>query len=119
LLALLGALYEDNVRTIAIRRGLSSFLSILEDRFTYVPEDIIVPGILEVGDIADAAAALAPRPLLLEGLVDGRNCAVPEGALRKEIAPLYDAYHQTSPSALSVRSGGRTSNIAEWFVGHL
>jgi hypothetical protein len=25
----------------------------------------------------------------------------------------------TSPPALSVRNGARTSNFAEWFVGHL
>jgi hypothetical protein len=30
-------------------------------------------GILEAGDIADGAPALAPRPVLLEGLVAGRD----------------------------------------------
>src|SRR5439155_14412762 len=119
LLALLGALYENNVRAIAIRRGLSSYLSILEDRFTYVPEDIIVPGILEDGDIADATAALAPRPLLIEGLVDGRNRAVSEDVLRQEIGPVYKAYQEKSPDALTVRSGEPISDFAEWFRGHM
>jgi cephalosporin-C deacetylase-like acetyl esterase len=64
LLALLAALYEDRIRAVAVRHGLASYLSILDDQFAYVPNDIIVPSILEVGDINDIAAALAPRALL-------------------------------------------------------
>jgi hypothetical protein len=71
LLAVLGALYEEDVRTVAVRGGLVSFSSMLRSNFSYVPQDVIVPGILEVGDIPDIAAALAPRPLLLSHMVDG------------------------------------------------
>ncbi len=73
LLALLGALYDDRVRAVVVEGGLEGYLSILEDQFAYVPEDVIVPGILEAGDISDVAKALAPRPVLLENLRDGRN----------------------------------------------
>jgi dienelactone hydrolase len=73
LLAVLAGLYEDKVRAIAVQGGLIGFFSVLEDRFVYVPGDTIVPGILECGDIAELIAALAPRPILLQGLVDGRN----------------------------------------------
>jgi dienelactone hydrolase len=73
LLALLGALYERNIHSVAIEGGLDGFLSILEDPFAYVPSDVIVPGILEAGDISDLAKALAPRPVLLENMRDGRN----------------------------------------------
>jgi hypothetical protein len=118
LLALLGALYEGNIRTIGIRRGLASYLSILEDRFTYVPEDIIVPGILEDGDIADAAAALAPRSLLLDGLVDGRNRAIPEQDLRHQMDPVYKAYQENS-DAMSVHTGEGALNMAQWFIRHI
>lgn len=81
LLAILAGLYESNVRAIAVRGGLASYLSILDDAFTYVPGDIVVPGILEVGDISDIVAALSPRATLFESLVDGRNRRVQgEGA---------------------------------------
>jgi hypothetical protein len=73
LLALLTALYEPGVAAVATWRGLSSFLSVLENRFTYVPLDVIVPGLLEAGDLPDIAAALRPRPLLLASPVDGCN----------------------------------------------
>jgi dienelactone hydrolase len=81
LLAILAAFYERRVRAVAVHRGLASYRSILEDNFAYVPADIIVPGILEAGDIADVAAALAPRPVVLDEMVDGRNRLVP-GARR-------------------------------------
>jgi hypothetical protein len=76
LLALLGALYENSVHTIAVEGGLDGYLSVLEDQFAYVPGDVIVPGILEAGDIGDVAKALAPRPVLLENMRDGRNRVV-------------------------------------------
>jgi dienelactone hydrolase len=87
LLAILGALYEDNVRAVAARGGLAGYLALLQDNFAYVPNDAIVPGILEKGDVADAVAAVAPRPVLLEAMVDGRNRVVPDTALRSWFAP--------------------------------
>ncbi len=84
LLALLAALYEDDVRAVAVKGGLASYVSVLADNYAYLPNDVIVPGILEVGDLGDVAAALGLRPLLLEGLVDGRNQLVPEPELRRE-----------------------------------
>lgn len=118
-LALLSALYEPNVRTLVARRGLASYLSVLDDRFAYVPADTVVPGILEVGDVPDAAAALAPRPMLLEGLVDGRNHLIPYATLKSQMAALFEAYGKTSPAALCVRAGEPTANLAEWFRAQL
>ena len=73
LLALFAGLYEEKLCAVAIHRGLSGYLSILEDRFAYVPSDVIVEDSAGAGDLDDLAAALAPRPVLLESLVDGRN----------------------------------------------
>jgi hypothetical protein len=73
LLALFVAHFESGVRAVAARGGVTSFLSVLEDRFCYVPLDVIVPGILEAADVPDVIAALKPRPVLVDGSVDGRN----------------------------------------------
>jgi cephalosporin-C deacetylase-like acetyl esterase len=73
LLVLLVGVYESKVAAIATRSGLVSFLSVLEDRFSNVPEDAVVPGILVVADIADIIQAQSPRPVLTERSVDGRN----------------------------------------------
>jgi cephalosporin-C deacetylase-like acetyl esterase len=75
-LALLAALYEPEVHAVAARGGLASYLSVLEDAFTYVPLDDIVLGIVKAGDISDWVSAIAPRPVLLAGQVNGRNILV-------------------------------------------
>ena len=118
LLAVLGALYEPRVRTIAVRNGLTGYASILDDAFVYVPAEITVPGFLEVGDIADVEAALAPKPMLLEDPIDGKDRVVPAGDLRARLEPLYRAYRE-APSNLSIRSGERSSQVAAWLAAHL
>jgi hypothetical protein len=92
LLALFGALYEEGVSAVIARGMLAGYLSVLEELFCYVPHDAIVPGALTAGDLCDVAAALAPLPLLLEGLVDGRNCRVPAAELERIFAPTREAY---------------------------
>jgi len=82
-LALLAALYEEGVRAVVARGGLAGYLTVLEEPFTYVPIEDIVRGILKVGDIADIAAALAPRALLVEGAVNGRNIRLEEAQARR------------------------------------
>jgi len=118
LLALLGALYEDNVRAIATRRGLAAYSSVLEDQFAYVPNDVIVPGILEVADVADIAAALAPRPLLIENFVDGRNRVVQDAELHERFGRVFQAY-RGAPSQLRVRSESQEPSLAGWLTQEL
>jgi hypothetical protein len=72
-LALLAGLYEPALRAVVARGGLASYQAVLEEAFTYVPMDAIVHSILKRADIADIARALAPRPLLMDRLVNGRN----------------------------------------------
>jgi len=71
--ALLGGLFEPNIRAIYIHGGLTSYASLLDEPFFYQPADSIIPGLLSVADLCDLVAALAPRPLLMEVLVDGCN----------------------------------------------
>jgi len=117
LLAILGALYEPGVRTVAIGNGLVSYSSILDDAFAYVPADVIVPGFLEVADLADVEAALAPRPVLLEHLIDAKNRGMSEDRARTILGPLFDAYRGV-PTSLSVRCGDQPTEIAEWMAAH-
>jgi dienelactone hydrolase len=119
LLALLGALFEDGVQAVAVERGLSAYLTVLDDDFEYVPADVIVPGILKAGDIADIAAALAPRPLFFNNLVDGRGAVVGGTALRKEFSVAYGAYQQAQPRALVIKNEIPAAGFAKWFLGSL
>ena len=76
----------------------------LEDRFSQVPQDVIVPGILEVADIADIVAAQSWRPVLLERFVDGRNKIARHAAWK------------ASPRLL-VRESENPLGIASWLAG--
>jgi len=107
LVALLTALYEDGVRAVAVRGGLLSYASVLRDRFCYVPLDSIVPGILEVADTADLVSALAPRPVLLARLVDGRNrpATAQEAVLE---------YRMALSGQLTITEKASDAEFAEW-----
>jgi hypothetical protein len=118
LLVLLTALYDDNVHAVAARGGLVSWLSVLRDRFCYVPEDVIIPGILETGDIADIVAALAPRAVLLEALVDGRDRLSSPISMTSDLADALLAYRAV-PSRLIVREHSSEPDLATWMVPEL
>jgi dienelactone hydrolase len=92
LLALFGALFEDNVRAVYARGGLTGYGSLLDSPFCYLPHDAVVPGALTVGDLSDVAAALAPRPLRLTSLVDARNRLVAVDHLAEILRATRDAY---------------------------
>ena len=92
MLALFGALYEESVRAIVARGMIAGYGSVLRDRFCYVPHDAIVPGALMAGDLCDVAAALAPRPLRLEALVDGRNRSMSAHEIKRVFEPTRQAY---------------------------
>ena len=98
LLVLLTALFEDNVNAVYARGTFASFRSLLESQFLYVPHDSVVPGALTVGDVADIAAALVPRPLLVECPVDGLNRGVPSDTNALAFAPTSQAYRLANAS---------------------
>jgi hypothetical protein len=94
-LALLAALYEPEVQAVAARGGLAGYLSVLDSSFAYVPSDAIILGVVKAGDIADIAAALAPRPVLREATVDGRNIRI-DATSRKSVAEWLAAAIKTT-----------------------
>jgi hypothetical protein len=118
LLALLAALYEDNVRAVVARSGLISYLSVLQDRFCYVPQEIIVPGILESADITDIVAAIAPRAVFLEGFVDGKDRLLSTSDMENELRAAVTAY-RGAPSQLLIREQAGKTDLASWLAGQL
>jgi hypothetical protein len=78
LVVLLAALFEDDVREVKARGGLVGYALLLESPFLHVPYDVMVPGVLTQGDLADLVGCLAPCQVRLEGLVDSHNRAVPQ-----------------------------------------
>jgi hypothetical protein len=91
-LALLLALFEDDVSAVVCRHGLASYRSVLDSPFVQIPHEAIVPGVLQAGDLTGLAAALAPRQLTFESLVDGRGRLVPPETSKEIYAPAIKAY---------------------------
>jgi len=92
LLALLFALFEDDVKSVAADNSLVSFQSVLESQFVQVPHHCVIPGALREGDLADLVAALAPRAVRLRQLIDGRGRLVKPAAARAAYATAIQAY---------------------------
>ena len=120
LLALFGALFEDQVRAIYIHGGLVSYESVLKSPFIYLPHDAILPGALTAGDLTDMAAALAPRPLRLAGMVDGLNRRVAAAAVEKAYEPTRLAYRNArAEDRFGVGDARPGAAAAQWMLAQL
>jgi hypothetical protein len=121
LLALFGALFEEDVKAIHARGGLAEYQSILRSQFVCIPHDAIVPGALTAGDLCDVAAVLAPRPQRLEAPIDGLNKRVPAEALAKAYEPAKRAYGAAkAEDNLQLSAEPETAaKIAKWLRDHL
>ena len=106
LVVLLAALYEDDIKAVYVCGGLSSYQSLLGSQFLHVPHDALVPGILTVGDLPDLVSLLSPRPVRLDGFVDGLNRRVSEKALGALYGEKADVHAEPATDAELVR----------WFV---
>jgi cephalosporin-C deacetylase-like acetyl esterase len=117
LLALLGALFEDDVRAVYVQGGLDAYRSVLRSPFLYVPHDALPPGTLTASDLCDIAAALAPRPLRLEGLVDGLNRRVEDAALARTFAPARATYEAAGAAKhLHLAAEAEAVAAARWLL---
>jgi cephalosporin-C deacetylase-like acetyl esterase len=97
-LALLGALYDDEIQAVYVRGGLLNYRDTLRSPFVYIPHDAVVPGAIPAGDLEAVAACLAPRPLCLAQLVDGLNRRATEVQIRDTYASASQAYQSVSAS---------------------
>ncbi|HUE73042.1 MAG TPA: hypothetical protein VMP01_19310, partial [Pirellulaceae bacterium] len=118
LVVLLTALAEDDIRAVYAHGGIVSYQSVLESPFVQLPHDCVVPGVFETGDLPELVAALAPRPVRLEGLVDGVNRTVTEDRLKVTYARAVERYDDENAGAsLSIQP--QRSPPAEWLIEQL
>jgi hypothetical protein len=118
LLVLLGLLFEEDVRGGLGHGGLVDYHSVLDNPFLYVPADVMVPEVLKVGDLGSLTAALAPRPLLLEELIDGRNRRAEADRVQRTYAAAQTAYRDArSADAFRATSDPVPSGQARWLLG--
>ncbi|MBL8795090.1 MAG: acetylxylan esterase [Planctomycetia bacterium] len=121
LLALLGGLFDDDIRAIHARGGLGSYQSVLQGPCCYLPHDAVIPGVLTIGDLPELTAALAPRPLRLEGVVDGFNRPAAGEALAAMLKPARAAFAtaKADDRLQVVATGAKAESPDQWFVRQL
>lgn len=78
LLALLAALFDDDVRWVLACGGLTSFQSVLDRPTVHVPQDALIPDFLTLGDVSDLAQLLPRDSVRLAALRTSGNQAVSE-----------------------------------------
>ncbi len=116
LLALLGALFEDDIRAVYVAGGLNEYHSVLTYFAVVIPHDASVPGLLTAGDLCDLAGSLAPRPIQFEALADHLNRPVTAADMHRAYAPTLQAY-ASAPQTLSFAE--QRSSPAAWLIERL
>jgi dienelactone hydrolase len=116
LLALLGGLFEDDIRAVYVAGGLASFHGVLTHFAVLIPHSASVPGALTAGDLCDLAGSLSPKPLRLESMVDHLNRVVPADDLKKAYDPAIQAYF-ARPKAIGFAD--RRLSAASWLLEQL
>jgi hypothetical protein len=119
LLALLGALFEDDVQAVYATGTFASFLSLLNSQFLYVPHDAVIPAALTAGDVCDIAAAIAPRPLKMHNPVDGLNRNVLGDELSSAFAPAFNSYRRAQAIDKLLISTGEQDEVTAWLLREL
>lgn len=112
--AMLLALFEADVQAVLARGGLIGYASLLDGPAAHVVLDAIVPNATTAGDLADLAAALAPRRLRLEGMVDGRNRLAGDARLARDYAVAREAF-SGRPGDLRI-STAEGNDAADWLA---
>jgi cephalosporin-C deacetylase-like acetyl esterase len=115
LLALLAVLFDEKIEAVSVHGGLTGFHDALASPFCYLPHDVVIPGVLTAGDLCDLVAAIAPRPLRLDGLVDGANRRSSVENSRKQYAIAITAYRHAHAEKRFVITNGDL-RILQWLL---
>jgi hypothetical protein len=108
---------SKRIKAILARGGLVSYRSVLDSPFIHVPHDALPINVFRAGDLPDVWSALAPKPLRLEGLVDGTNRRVTGEKLEKALKPVSEAYKK---GGLVVKEDySSDEEIAKWIIEQL
>jgi len=113
LLALLGALLEDDIRAVYIAGGLANYHDVLTHFGVLIPHGSSVPGALTAGDLSDLAAGLVPMPLRIESPVDHLNRAVTVADMQRAYASCVEVY---AANGQSLSFAEKRTSPAGWLV---
>ena len=110
--AVLAGFLSDSIKRLYLAEGLVSFRSIIENEYYRVPFSNFVPDILLHTDMPDLVAALAPRRVMLSGVVDARGIPLKTD----QVKDAYGAAGQSAHLAIGERSEWTPEAIAQFLA---
>lgn len=113
-LALLASVFDERVERVLGRGMIGAYATLLDGPFIHLPHDVVVPGVLTLGDLADVAAVAGPRFLRIDRAIDATNRPLEDQRLASLWSRARQAY-ETRKAALQL--GGAAVDPAEWFLG--
>ncbi len=112
------AAFDQSISRIALVETYSSYQSIVMNRF-YAPKFIhsTVAGSLESYDLADLAAALAPRKLLMVDVTDGTGNMKDVDSINKDMSVIHTVYQNgNAGDQLTIITRGVAENLYDLFL---
>ncbi|MCS6849751.1 MAG: acetylxylan esterase [Gemmataceae bacterium] len=91
-IALHAAVLERRISRLTLERSLISWSAVVRSPISFNQLTNVVPGALEVYDLPDLAALVAPRPLTIRAAVDPRHQPVTQAELEAAYRPCRSAY---------------------------
>jgi hypothetical protein len=104
--ALHAALLDARIRRLTLDEMVVSWTSVATTDITVNQLTNVVPGVLEVYDLPDVAAALAPRPLTLRSPLDAAGNPVGLSVLEEAYGVARSSYAEKGAAAALVLEGG-------------
>ncbi len=117
-LALLLALEDQHLAAVYTHQGLASYQDVLQSPFVYLPLADVVPGLLNVADVDDVAAALAPSPLAIDSPLDGAARPL-SGDAAKAAFPLAQKAYAAAKATDALALGTDHASPATWLAEQL
>ncbi len=108
---------RSRFKAVVARGGLLSFRSVFESPFVHVPHDSLPINVFRAGDLPELWTRLAPKPLRLEGLVDGTNRRVTAARLEQTLKPVREAYKKGE--LVLKEEYSPDAEIAKWIIEQL
>jgi cephalosporin-C deacetylase-like acetyl esterase len=115
LLALITALFEDDVDCVYIRRGLLSYASCLDSPAVHLPHDAIVPGATVAGDLPGILGALPAIDVHFAEPIDGAN----RTAMPTDIDQLRTRVERLNAKVRLTSSHDSSESAARWLARRL
>ncbi len=109
---LYAAAFDKRIEKIVLLDGYSSYRSIVTSRY-YFPGFVqnLVPGALSAYDLPDLAASLAPRRLIIAGILDSNGKRTDEAAVEQDMKVIRKTYKQKGADGQLIVLQGDRENI--------